>query len=49
MAKDSELIDNATDIRKRAEREGGEMVAEMRESGERDPGGRGGVNVPIRP
>jgi len=35
QANDPELIDNATDIRKRAEIRGGEVLVEMREQGQR--------------
>jgi hypothetical protein len=47
MAKDSELIDRATDLRKRAERRGGEMLAEMRANGQRDDG-RGNRNPGLK-
>jgi N6-adenosine-specific RNA methylase IME4 len=43
QAKDSELIDKATDIRLRAERRAGELLTEMAETGQRDKGGRGRI------
>jgi hypothetical protein len=43
LAKDPELIQMATELRLRAARRGGEILKEMAENGERDPGGRGRI------
>lgn len=43
QAQDFEMINNATDIRERSERRGGEVLIEMRQRGERDAGGMGRI------
>ena len=40
QARDSQLIDHATELRLRAERRAGELLREMAEKGEREAGGR---------
>ena len=47
-ARDTELIDKATDIRLRTERRAGRLLAEMQETGERDAGGGEG-KIELRP
>jgi hypothetical protein len=43
QAKDPELMQFTTELRLRAARRGGEILKEMGEKGERDPGGRGRI------
>ena len=43
QAQDSTLVTRATEIRMRAERRCGELLAQMKERGERDPGGKGKI------
>jgi N6-adenosine-specific RNA methylase IME4 len=43
QAKDTTLITQATEIKMRAERRAGELLREMAERGERDPGGKGRI------
>jgi hypothetical protein len=42
-AKDTQMLADATELRLHAERKGGEILAAMAASGERDPGGRGRI------
>lgn len=42
---DAQLIDHATDIRMRAEIKGGELLKEMKQTGQRDPGGKGRIGL----
>jgi N6-adenosine-specific RNA methylase IME4 len=43
QAKDGDLLRHATEFRMRAERRAGELLIEMRERGDRDPGGKGRI------
>jgi hypothetical protein len=43
------MIAWATDIRLRAERRAGQLLAEMKATGERDAGGRGELNHALLP
>jgi hypothetical protein len=43
QAQDTSLIVQASEIRMRAERRAGELLLEMKERGERDPGGKGKI------
>jgi hypothetical protein len=44
-ARDTELIDKATDIRLRTERRAGQLLAEVKETGERDAGRKGKIEL----